>query len=191
MGKVALHFSISLDGFIAGPGISREAPMGEGGMRLHEWMFNEPKNAIDTEAVREIFASVGAVVLGKRTFDLGIGEWGDVPFPAPSFVVTHHARAPLAQKSGTFTFVDDGIESAILRARVAAGDKNVVVMGADVAQQALKAGLADELVLQLVPVLMNEGIRLFERLGTENIELELQRQTQSPNVMHLRYRVLK
>lgn len=190
MGKVALHFSISLDGFIAGPDISRETPMGEGGMRLHEWMFNESKNAIDTEAVREIFASVGAVVLGRRTFDLGIGEWKDVPFPAPSFVVTHHARAPLAQKSGTFTFVDD-IESAILRARVAAGDKNVVVMGADVAQQALKAGLADELVLQLVPVLMNQGTRLFERLGTENIELELQRQAPSPNVMHLRYRVLK
>lgn len=191
MAQVILSFSMSLDGYAAGPNVGMETPMGEGGERLHDWMMREPKHAVDAEAVREVFATTGAVVLGRRTFDLGIGHWKDVPFPAPSFVLTHRAHERLAQKSGAFDFITDGIESAVTKARAAAGDRNVIVMGADTAQQTLKAGLADRLSLQIVPVLMGGGVRLFDRLGADGTELELVRQVQSPQVMHLQYRVLK
>ncbi|MCL1633848.1 dihydrofolate reductase family protein [Luteimonas sp. SX5] len=193
MSKVVLHFSMSLDGFIAGPGVTVASPMGEGdaGLHLHDWIFEKPQDAIDAEAAEQMQAGTGAVVLGRRTFDVGIGEWKDVPYPAPCFVLTHRPQAPLAQKSGAFTFVADGIESAIAQARAAAGDRDVTVMGADTAQQALKAGLVDELKLQVVPILMARGVRLFDRLGVDGIDLELIRQAQSPRVTHLHYRVLK
>lgn len=191
MGKVILHFSMSLDGFIAGPNVSVESPMGEGGLRLHDWLLSKPQDDIDAYIARGIAQAIGAVVLGKRTFDVGIGAWQDVPYPVPSFVLTHQPRAALAQKSGSFVFVNGGVESALSKAKVAAGDRDIVVMGADVAQQCLKAGLVDELVLQIVPVLMKRGVRLFEHLDTGDTELELIRQAQSPQVTHLRYRILK
>ncbi len=193
MSKVVLHFSMSLDGFIAGPDVSVASPMGEGedGLRLHDWIFAKPQDATDAEAAAQMRAGTGAVVLGRRTFDVGIGEWKDVPYPVPCFVLTHRMHAPLPQKSGSFAFVLDGIESAIEQARAAAGERDVIVMGADTAQQALKAGLVDELKLQVIPILMARGVRLLDRLGADGIDLELVRQAQSPLVAHLHYRVLK
>ena len=171
MGKVVLGFSMSLDGFIAGPDVSVAQPMGGGGERLHDWMFKDhPDRDTDREIVREIMERTGAVVLGKRVFDVGLSQWNDTPYPAPSFVVTHERRDPLQMKSAAFTFVNDGIASAVNQARDAAGAKDVAVMGADIAQQVIKAGLVDEMHITLVPVLLGGGTRLFENTGEGPIE---------------------
>lgn len=187
MGSVVLHFSMSLDGYVAGPGVSAERPMGQGGERLHEWLFSGNRSVVDIECAREMHTSAGAVVLGRRTFDVGIGPWQDTPYPVPCFVLTHNARDDLVQKSGTFAFVTDGIESAIRRAKTAAGDKDVVIMGADTARQALRAGLVETISLQLVPVLLGGGSRLFEAQNTQ--ALDCIRVIESPLVTHLLYRV--
>ena len=184
MAKLVLSYSMSLDGFVAGPDVSVEQPMGRGGERLHDWMFSST-SPVDKELAAE--ASPGAVIVGRRTFDVGLGPWGDTPFPAPTFVITHEKREPLAMKSGTFTFVTDGIESALSRARAAAGAGDIWVMGADVAQQFLKAGHVEEIIIQLVPVLMGAGVRLFDGIGERLIELTPTRTIQSPSVTHLRY----
>jgi dihydrofolate reductase len=185
-----------LDGFVAGPEVSVAEPLGLGGSRLHDWLFPErakpgesAPSAVDAEVARELHASVGAVVLGKRTFDVGLSHWGDTPFPAPSFVVSHQPRASLAMTSGTFTFVTEGVGRAVEQAREAAGHKAVVVMGADTARQALKAGLVDELQLQLVPIFLGGGTRLFDDLGANLISLTRTRLLESPLVTHLRFRV--
>ena len=143
---VVLYFTMSLDGFVAGPGISRTDPMGIGGEALHGWMF-DAKQADDEAAIARQHGNAGAVVLGRRTFDLGLELWGDVPYPADSFVVTHRGRDRLAQKSGTFSFVTTGVASAVEQAKVVAGDREVKVMGAEVARQVLALGLADRLEL--------------------------------------------
>ena len=191
MAKVTLNMSMSLDGFIAGPNVGVELPMGEGGLRLHDWLFNSSASEVDAEVEQEMFAMTGAVVLGRRTYDVGVGPWGDVPFPVPCFVLTHEDREEIVKKSGSFTFVTDGIESALQRARAAAGEKDVRLMGADIAQQFLSAGLLDEIQINLVPVLLGDGIRLFDHIGAERIELESTRVIESPSVTHLRFRVVK
>jgi dihydrofolate reductase len=127
-------------------------------------------------------------------FDEGEGPWGDnPPFGMPVFVLTHEARDRLVKEGGTtFTFVTDSIESALEQAKAAAGEKNVnIAGGADTVQQFIKAGLIDELEIHLTPVLFGEGIRLFERMGPEHIELENIRVVASPKVIHLRFRVVK
>lgn len=202
MGKVVLHFSMSLDGFVAGPDISVEHALGVGGERLHEWMFNgnsaqsgdlaqSSASRIDAQLVQEVVTSVGAVVLGQRTFEVGLKHWGDTPYPAPSFVLTHEPRDKLAMKSAAFTFVTDGIESALRQAKAAAGEQVITVMGANTAQQVLKAGLADELQIQLIPVLLGAGTRLFDGIGTKQIELKTTRVADSPFVTHLHFQVVK
>ena len=190
MASVVLDFSMSLDGFIAGPNVSTELPMGEGGMRLHEWLFAAPPSAVDAVAGRRMRETTGAVVLGRRTFDVGVGEWEDTPFPVPCFVVTHEPLEERVEKTGTFTFMDD-LEHAVQLAKAAAGEKDVRLMGAELARQALEAGLADEIGVQLVPVLLSGGHRLFENLGTGPIELELESVIESPRVTHLHFRVVK
>ena len=189
MGKVVVSFTMSLDGFIAGPNISHEDAMGEGGERLHQWLF-DGSSEVDREMAREMSANVGAVILGRRTFDLGLQHWEDTPHPAPSFVLTHEKREPLTMKSAAFTFVNNGVESAVQQAKAAAGNKDIVVMGANVAQQLLKAQLVDDIVLQLAPVLFGQGTRLFENIGNQNIELKNTKTRTSPLVTHLRYEVL-
>jgi dihydrofolate reductase len=192
MGKVLLISTMSLDGFIAGPDVSVEEPMGSGGERLHQWMFNDsPERGADPEMAQEIFDIVGAVILGRRTFDVGLKPWGDTPFPVPCFVLTHRPREQLTMKSGTFTFVGDGIASALGQARKVCGDKDIIVMGANAAQQYLKAGLADTLVLQLAPVLLGGGTRLFDHLGADHIELTQTRLIGSPFVTHMKFDVAK
>lgn len=189
MSTVVLHVTMSLDGFMAGPNVSVDQPMGEGGLRLHEWVFNTATSPIDAAVAHALRSTVGAVVLGRRTFDVGIGVWGDTPFPAPCYVVTHRADDPLRMQSGTFTFAVDGIDAAIRDARGAAGDRDVVIMGADIAQQALRYGHIDELHLQIAPVLLGSGRRLFEGTGPTPIEFERLSTQDSPYVTHLKYRV--
>jgi dihydrofolate reductase len=204
MSKVVLDMSVSLDGIGAGPNPSEENRMGVGGDRLHEWMpsydpTQDPAAGVpaarqaDARMVQELFAAAkGAVVLGKRTFDLGLEPWGGTPFPAPCFVVTHEARDDLVTNTGTFAFVRDGIERAVRRAQAAAGDKDVLVMGGPtVARQAVQAGLVDEIRLHLVPVLFGAGTRLFDDLDTKHIELEPTEVVASPAATHLRFRVVK
>ena len=174
MGKVKANMSMSLDGFIAGPK-DHEKPDREleALESLHDWMF--PPRGISQEIKSEMFKNVGAVVMGRRMFDLGEEPWGDdPPFHMPVFVLTHKPRAKLIKEgSTTFTFIMDGMESALKQAQAVAGDTDVIVVGgANVIQQFLKAGLLDEIHLHLVPVLLGEGIRLFENIGTQPINLE-------------------
>lgn len=189
MGKVVLDATMSLDGFIAGPNVGVEQPMGEGGLRLHDWIFNTATSPVDADRVRDAFASTGAVVLGRRTFDVGIGEWEGTPFPAPCFVLTHDVRGPRVEKSGTFTFIND-VDSAYREATAAAGGKDVRLMGADISNQFLKAGLVDEVRIQLAPVLLGDGLRMFDCVGSGHIELERIQVIESPYVTHLRFRVI-
>ncbi|GIG61388.1 deaminase reductase [Longispora fulva] len=191
MGKVLVHATLSLDGFMAGPGVSPEQPMGVGGMPLHEWMFRRPAHEVDAAVVGEVFADTGAVVLGRRTFDVGVEAWEDTPYPVPSFVLTHEARPDLPMRSAAFAFVTGGVDEALRRARAAAGDRDVTLMGGDVSRQFLLAGLVDEIHVQLVPVLLGAGVRLFDGLAGVRVELERTRILESPQVTHLRYAVLQ
>jgi dihydrofolate reductase len=215
MGKVTVSISTSVDGFVAGPNQTLEQPLGEGGERLHEWAIaaaawrerhglSGGETSADSEVVEEGLRDTAATVMGRRMFSGGQGPWeqdpnadgwwGDEPpFRHPVFVLTHHAREPVAKQGGTtFTFVTDGIERALDQARAVAGDKDVLVAGgADVVRQSLEAGLVDELELHVAPVLLGGGVRLFEDLGPDRPELELTRVIESPAVTHLRYRVVK
>jgi len=204
MGIVTAHMSMSLDGYVAGPNAGAGNPLGDGGVLIQQWMFDLAsfremqglsggQTNKDDEVLRERFAPTGAVVMGRRMFDEGEEPWGDTPpFRMPVFVVTHQARERLVKEGGTtFTFVTDGVESAVEQARAAAGEKNVAVGAASLVQQCLRAGLLDELEIHLAPLLFGEGIRLFDKMGPEHIELENIRVVASPKVTHLRFRVVK
>ena len=201
MGLVASDISMSLDGFIAGPNDVPGQGLGEGGERLHEWGFGLKswrerhgleggETGQDAEVLDEAFSNLGAMVLGKRMYDNAEG-WGDEPpFSVPVFVLTHEARETLVKGRTTFTFVTDGIESALEQARAAAGEKDVSIAGgASTIQQFMAAGLLDEIQIHLVPVLLGRGIRLFDHPGS--LELETTRVIDSPGVTHLKYRVPK
>jgi dihydrofolate reductase len=191
MSKVLLELSVSLDGFVAGPEISPDAPLGIGGERLHEWMF-AGKSASESETFETAyFSEIGALVLGRRMADLGIGPWGDEPtFHAPCFVITHRPAETIVKKGGTsYIFVTDGIEAALGRAREVAGPQDVRVNGgAEVAQQFLNAGLVDEIRLHLVPTLLGAGTRLFDRVRTD-VGLVPREAQNEPAVTHLVYEV--
>jgi dihydrofolate reductase len=189
MSRVVLDVSMSLDGFIAGPNVREAEPMGDGGEGLHEWIFRKERDAeieIDLGVRREFDATIGATVIGRRTFDLGVGPWGGTPWPGmPSFVVTHRVRPDLLGKNGG-TFAFDGLEAAVRRAKQAAGYKVVLVMGADVARQLLRGGLLDELRIHLVPLLLGGGTPLFDG---ERAELTPEGKPVTGTVTHLRFRV--
>jgi dihydrofolate reductase len=200
MGKVTADMSMSLDGFSAGPNDGPENPLGDGGDRLHQWLeglgdWGERPDLTGPHAdvFRESFAHAGAVVMGRRVFDNGVEPWGDnPPFHAPVFVVTHTPGDTLAREGGTtYAFVTDGIESALAQAQAVAGDRDVVLGGgADIVCQFIKAGLLDELQIHLVPVLLGDGIRLFDEMGPKRTELEPIRVIDAPGVTHIRFRVL-
>ena len=213
MSELRCHISISLDGFVAGPNQSEENPLGEGGVQLHEWVvgleaWRKPHGMeggevnASTEVVQESLENLGATVMGRNMFG-GRGPWGEEPwdgwwgdeppFHMPVFIVTHHPRERVVKEGGTtYTFVTDGIESALEQAREAAGGKDVALAGgANVAQQYLTAGLIDELQLHVVPVLLGAGARLFDNLEGAEIGLECTRAVVAPGVTHLKYRVGK
>ena len=212
MGKVFLSISVSLDGFVAGPNQTLEEPLGEGGERLHDWItglaswrethgLEGGTRGVDDEIIAETTDATGAFLMGRRMFSGGSGPWendpkadgwwgDDPPFHASVFILTHHARESVPKEGGTtYTFVTEGPEAALDAARDAAGEKDVQVAGgADVAQQYLKAGLLDELQLHVAPILLGDGVRLFDDLDGGVRELECVRVVQSPAVTHLTYR---
>lgn len=163
MGRVILDVSVSLDGYAAGPNVRMAEAMGDGGEQLHAWMGGAgPGSDVDARMMSELNASVGATIIGRRTFDLGLPHWGGTPWPAtPSFVVTHEQRPDLAaDNGGTFAFTS--LTDAVHRARDAAGDKDAMILGPTISQQLLNAGLVDEVWLHIAPVLLGGGIALFE-----------------------------
>lgn len=194
MSKVFLDLSMSLDGFTAGPNVGVEHPMGVEGERLHDWMFAGKTEEEATAFQNEGFRHVGAVIIGRRTVDLGIEPWGDNPlFHAPCFVVTSTPHEKIVKEGGTsYTFITEGIESALEKAKAAAGGKDILVLGgANIAQQYLEAGLLDEIQINLVPLLLGDGTRLFDNLATKPVELETIDVIQGSGVTHLKFRVLK
>ena len=194
MQKVTSEISMSLDGFITDPDASVGSPLeGDDPGRLHDWRF-DAKTETDTAIVDEIYESTGAVLIGKRMFDVGFEPWGDPPpFGMPVYVVTHEEREPMPMQGGTtYTFVTDGIEVALERARAAAGDKNVGIWGgANIIRQYLKAGLLDEIQIHLIPVLLGGSIRLFEDFDPEGIELRKTSSIETPDATHIRFEVVK
>jgi dihydrofolate reductase len=194
MGKVTSEISMSLDGFITDPNASVGTPLeGNDPGRLSDWQF-DAKTETDAAIVDEMFESIGAVLMGKRMFEAGFEPWGDPPpYGMPVFIVTHEEREPMPMKGGTtYNFVTDGIEAALELARAAAGDKNVGIWGgANIIRQYLKAGLLDEMQLHLIPTLLGDGIRLFEDLDPEGIELRWTTSIETPGATHLRFEVVK
>jgi dihydrofolate reductase len=193
LGKVIFDMSMSLDCFIAGPkdGSNPDRELGALDI-LHDWMFS-PKGKFE-EIVRERFKNVGAVVIGRRMFNLGEEPWGDdPPFHMPVFVLTHKPTEKVVKQGGTtYNFVTDGMESALKQAKAVAGDKDVILEGgANAIQQYLKAGLLDEIHLSVVHTLLGEGIRLFENIGTQQTKLEKISVSDEPGVTHLRFRVVR
>jgi dihydrofolate reductase len=200
--KVVLDISVSLDGYVAGPNDGIGSGLGHGGEPLHNWIFGGPwtyesasepgasATGVDREVLDQMFGSGGAAIVGRRMFDVVEG-WGyQNPFPFPCLVLTHRITPELLEQAPSFTFVDDGIESALAQAREVAGDKDVAIGGgAQVARQYLGAGLLDEMQLHYAPFLLGGGIRLFD--GLERIEFQPIRVIESPNATHVRYRVVK
>jgi dihydrofolate reductase len=216
LGALFADISMSLDGFVAGPDPSLEDPLGKGGEQLHEWAFatqawRKPHGRsggeanVDSELVERTLARTGATIMGRRMFSGGQGPWEDdpnadawwgdnPPFHHPVFVLTHHERAPVVKDGGTtFTFVADGIQSALGQARAAAGERDVAVAGgAEAIQQYLRAGLLDELHLHVPPVLLGSGRRLLEGVQGMPGRLVNAGVAQSPaGVAHLSYRVTR
>ena len=209
MSRVICHQSISLDGLSAGPNQSLENPLGEDGLRVHEWMFatstwrksqglpGVPETP-DDAVVKDLMANagVGAFIMGRNMFAPGRGEWDESwngwwgdnpPYHHPVFVLTHHERKPVPMQGGTtFYFVTDGIDSALRQARDAAGDRDVQIGGgASTVQQFLRAGHLDELFLHITPVILGRGERLLDNVGDPKMRpLEV---IASPTVTHIRY----
>jgi dihydrofolate reductase len=193
MSKVISGISMSLDGFVTGPNVTREQQLGDGGEVLHRWLWEpEPR---DAELLDAMAKDVGSILMGRRSYDLAVGDggWGDggPAGPTPCFVLTHSAPAPESVRApSVFTFVTDGIHSAVAQAKAAAGDKVVGVHGASAAQQCLAAGLLDEVLVSLVPVLLGSGTRLFEHLGGQ-FQLERTDLVATSNATHLRFKVIR
>ncbi len=204
MSKVTVELSVSLDGFVAGPHDGPQNPMGDGGVRLFDWYYsgdvNFPLPGTDmvfqispasAELLRESWPMIGASVTGRRTFDITNGWDGQPPGGVPHFVVTHAIPQEWVREGSPFTFVTDGVESAVEKAKQAAGGKHVDIIGASIVQQCIKADLLDEIQINLVPILLGGGVRLFDHLGSEPIELERITVVEAPGVTHLRYRVVR
>lgn len=194
MSKIVLDMSMSLDGFIAGPGDDKDHGLGVNGEVLHAWLWDgglDPRSHRPVDetnaAVFDEMLSTGAVIVGRRTFEFADGWGGDHHDGVPIFVPTH--RAPDTPAPGHARYVTDGIESCVAQAKAAAGDRDVMLHGASTAQACLRAGLLDEMQLHVVPVLLGQGRRLFDNLPPDHIELELLRSQHGSGVLHLRYRV--
>jgi dihydrofolate reductase len=203
MGKVVFNMTVSLDGFVAGPNDGPENGLGDGGDALFNWYFTgdievpisdgnmvlkvSPQSA---EVLKQAFENYGAGVWGRRTFDIA-GAWGGHPPGSPCFIVTHNPPQEWIKEGSPFTFVTDGVESAIRQAKQIAGDKDVVVCTASILQQCLNLGLMDEIHIDVAPLLLGNGVRLFDHLDIKPIELERIRVIEAPGVTHLGFRVVK
>ncbi|MFH0517276.1 dihydrofolate reductase family protein [Streptomyces sp. M41] len=202
---VTADLAISLDGYIAGTGVTIDNPAGDGAEPLFEWIHNLAswrerqgmtggEENRDSELMREWFDATGAVVMGRTMYDTGEEFWGDnPPFRTPVFVLTHRPRPTLVKEGGTtFTFVTDGIHDALDRAKAVAGRRNVdIAGGASTVRQYLAQGLIDELHLHVVPALLGDGLRLFEGPGLGRRDLEPLAMVATPSATHLKYRFVK
>ncbi|WP_433393444.1 dihydrofolate reductase family protein [Micromonospora sp. KLBMP9576] len=184
MGKVVLDMTMSVNGCVAGP---QDEPEG-----LHDWFFSpSPENKA---AVERQTSTIGAMVMGRRTYDMGASQGGfvDNPFKVEHFIVSHGTPDEPAKGDTSFTFVPDGVESAVRQAKKVAGDRDVVIGGgAQIAQQCLAAGLVDEIRVAVRPVLIDNGIRLFDNLGAPSLALESLEAVYTQEVTHLRFRVVR
>jgi dihydrofolate reductase len=200
MGKVIVDLTMSLDGFIAGSDDGPGRPLGRGGGPLFAWMSAGPEsNRVESRltppdaskiVIDEWMTMCGALISGRRTFDVANGWSGGHPIDAPIFVLTHQPPTD-GEWSPRVSFVTDGLDHALDLAQRAAGEKTVSVSGADIAQQLLRAGKVDEIQVSVAPLLLGSGVRLFDHLGGEPIALEQIRVLESDGVTHLRYRVLR
>lgn len=199
MAKVKVALTVSLDGYIAGPDDGLTSPLGAGGTTLFEWYFNGDTTSRHFDRFKlfkasarvfdELIDSCGAVVTGRRTYDISRAWGGDGPLPGkPLFILTHKVPAAVPPTSVPYTFVTDGIDSAIEKAKAAAGDKYVTLMGSQAARQCLQHHLLDEIELSVRPVLLGGGVRLFDDIGGQ-FALEQISVIEAPGVTHLRYRV--
>jgi dihydrofolate reductase len=215
MSKVRFDITVTLDGYVAGPEQSEANPLGVGADHIHDWLlklksFREMhgdtgggEEGTNDDILRDAFAGIGATIMGRNMFGPVRGPWGDgswrgwwgaePPFHHPVFVLTHHARETLHTDGGTtFTFVTDGIESALEQAWKAADGRDVAIGGgADVARQYLAAGLVDEMQLHVVPLLLGGGERLFDGLTGADVRLMPVRTVEAPDVAHLKYRIVR
>ena len=203
MGKVVFNMSMSLDGFVAGPNDGPDNGLGDGGDGLFKWYFSgdteisvsegTPVLKVSSQSaslIKDGIRATGAQVWGRRTFDITSG-WGGHPPAEPCFIVTHNVPQEWMKAGSPFIFVTDGVESAIRQAKKAAGDKDVVICTANILQQCLKARLVDEVYVDVAPLLLGGGVRLFDHLGPAPIELECIRAVEAPNVTHLGFHVVK
>jgi dihydrofolate reductase len=200
MTEVIAGITMSLDGYITGPDDRAGAGLGDGGERLHYWVFGGPWTyadgprgapaAVDQAYLDDVFGRGGALIVGRTMHDAAEG-WGDDPgFGVPVFVVTHRPHETVVKGDTTFEFVNGGIDDALARAREAAGERNVILMGgADLLRQYLAAGLVDELTLTIAPVLLGAGKRLFDGIARTDIAFERTAVIESPFATHIRFRV--
>ncbi|NIH81811.1 dihydrofolate reductase family protein [Amycolatopsis viridis] len=195
MSTVYSNLSVSADGFLAGPRQSRENPLGEGGLALHEWHL---ERAADNRAETDAIVDAGAFIMGRNMFGPVRGEWDEdwrgwwgeePPYHGPVFVLTHFPREPVVMAGGTtFHFVTDGIESALAQARAAAGDRDISIAGgASTVNQFLAAGLLDELRLHIAPIVLGEGERLFA--GLRGLDMEGTSSRTGARAIHVTYRI--
>jgi dihydrofolate reductase len=198
MTKTTCHISISLDGFIAGPNQDRDNPLGVGGLQLHKWHLGQSSTEADAALTAEILRPRGAFVMGRNMFGPIRGEWDedwrgwwgdDPPYHAPVFVLTHYPHDPIEMEGGTtFHFVTDGFDAAYAQARAVAGDREISIAGgASTVRQALAAGVINEMVLDIAPVILGAGESPFD--GLEGLQLEPLEVIHSPHASHVRYRV--
>lgn len=185
MGKVLVDMSMSLDGFIAG--------VDDDGGGLHNWYFGS-EDEKDKAIVAESIQTIGSIMMGRRSYEMGNQYDGyvDNPYQVPHFILSHSVPDTLAKGFTDFTFVTDGVESLVRQAKQAAGDKDAVIGGgADLVQQCLAAGLVDEIQIHLVPILLGKGLRLFDGIPSNAIEMEIIWVIVSSAVTHIKYRVVK
>lgn len=205
MSKVFVSVGMSLDGFLAGPNGGPKNPLGDGGVDIHKWAFRTraflehlgmeggEAQGNDNEIARRTFDRAGAYILGRRMFDEGEHNWPeDAPFRAPVFVLTNNLRSPWERKGGTtFYFTNDNIQVVLAKAQKAAGNKDVRISGgADVIRQYLNAGLVEELDIQIAPLFLGTGMRLFDQIDGTKVKLEIVKAANSPLITHVQYNIV-
>lgn len=205
MSKVFFDVGISLDGYIAGPNIGPQNPIGDGGLAIHDWMFKQKSfrehlgmeggedNNRDNDIIDETFNRIGSNIMGYHMFVEGEANWPEeAPFHTPVYVLTHHQREPWARRGGTtFYFTNEPINAVLHKAKKNAGKKDVRISGgADVIQQYLNAGLIDEFIIHIAPMMLGRGVKLFENLNIESFSFEINNVVNSPLVTHLFYNVI-
>jgi dihydrofolate reductase len=206
MSKFYFANAISLDGFLAGENGGPKNPIGDGGLKLHEWMFRQDafleqvemkgtgEKGLDNDLVIEIMSRAGAWIMGRRIFDEGEFNWPEnAPFHCPVFVLTKEKRAPWERKGGTtFYFINNGLEEAVQKAKAASGGKDIrIAGGANLIQQCLNAGIVADFVIHQVPIFLGKGVRLFDNIHPEKVKIELKKVMPSKGVTHLFYNVIQ